>query len=177
VLSEYLWRNAFGSDRRIVGRTLHLSGQSVTVIGVRPTIAASEEGNGLWVPFTLRSHFDRGGGASGDMDSQWLSVAARLKPGFSRGSAKAELDAIMRRQDQLYLQRGTQSIDRKTRLILTNGSIIQNPAFQPVAAAMMALILGPLSLVLLLACVNVTMLFLSRSVVRRARSRSAWRLE
>ena len=31
----------------------------------------------------------------------------------------------------------------------------------------MALILGPLSLVLLLACSNVTMLFLSRAVVRR----------
>jgi len=72
----------------------------------------------------------------------------------------------MRRQDQLYLQRGAQSIDRKTRLILTNGSFIQNPAFQPLVLAMLALILGPLSLVLLLACVNVTMLFLSRSVVR-----------
>jgi predicted permease len=167
VLSEYVWRNVFASDAHIVGRTIHLSGQSVTVIGVRPIIAASEFGNGLWMPFTLRSQFDRGATTSADMDSPWLTVAGRLRPGFSRSSAKAELDAIMRRRDQLYLQRGTQSVDRKTRLVITNGSFIQNPVFQPVVVAMLALILGPLSLVLLLACVNVTMLFLSRSVVRR----------
>jgi putative ABC transport system permease protein len=167
VLSEYLWRNVFGSDAHIAGRTIHLSSQSVTVIGVRPTIAANQFGNGLWMPFTLRDQFDRSAGTFADMGSPWLTIAGRLRSGFSRGSAKAELDAIMRRQDQLYLQRGAQPFDRMTRLVLTNGSFIQNPVFQPIVIAMLALILGPLSLVLLLACVNVTMLFLSRSVVRR----------
>ena len=51
--------------------------------------------------------------------------------------------------------------------MLTDGSFIRNPAMQSVAMTLMALILGPLALVLLLACTNVTMLFLSRSITRR----------
>ena len=51
--------------------------------------------------------------------------------------------------------------------MLTDGSLIKNPAMQSVAMILMPLIMGPLALVLLLACTNVTMLFLSRSVVRR----------
>ena len=52
-------------------------------------------------------------------------------------------------------------------MVLTNGSLIQNPLFHNNVAALMSLILGPLSLVLLLACSNVTLLFLSRAIVRR----------
>jgi predicted permease len=166
VLSEYLWRHDFGSDPHIVGRTIHLGGQAAMVIGVRPDISASTFGNGLWVPYTLRTLFDRGVGNTGDTDSPWLMLAGRLTPGYSRASARAELEAVMWRQDHIYLQRGRQPLDRKTRLVVTDGSFIQNPAFQPIVLALLALILGPLSLVLLLACVNVTMLFLSRSIVR-----------
>jgi len=50
---------------------------------------------------------------------------------------------------------------------MTNGSFIESPAVQTVAAGLMALVMGPMFLVLLLACTNVTMLFLSRSIVRR----------
>lgn len=50
--------------------------------------------------------------------------------------------------------------------MLTDGTSIRNPALQSVAMILMALILGPLALVLLLACTNVTMLFLSRSITR-----------
>ena len=52
-------------------------------------------------------------------------------------------------------------------MVLTDGSFIRNPAMQSVAMILMALILGSLALVLLLACTNVTMLFLSRSITHR----------
>ena len=51
--------------------------------------------------------------------------------------------------------------------MLTDGAFIRNPALQSVVMILMALIMGPLALVLLLACTNVTMLLLSRAVKRR----------
>ncbi len=65
------------------------------------------------------------------------------------------------------MEREVTSFNRKTSVVLTNGSFIETPAYHDMVAALMALILGPLLLVLLLACSNVTMLFLSRAVVRR----------
>ena len=65
------------------------------------------------------------------------------------------------------MERKVTSFNRKTSVELTNGSFIQTPGLRETVAALMALILGPLSLVLLLACSNVTMLFVSRAVVRR----------
>jgi len=64
------------------------------------------------------------------------------------------------------VERKISALNRKTSVGLTNGSFVQNPAMRDLVLALMALILGPLLLVLLLACSNVTMLFLSRAVVR-----------
>jgi predicted permease len=72
----------------------------------------------------------------------------------------------MRRQDRAYLQRKVSAFNRRTSIVLTNGSFIENPAIRDTAIALMGLVLGPLSLVLLLACSNVTMLFLSKAVMR-----------
>jgi predicted permease len=90
-----------------------------------------------------------------------------LRPGFSRADAQAELTTILRQQDRAYLERKFTTFNRKTSVLLTNGSFIQDPVQHDTIAALMALILGPLSLVLLLACSNVALLFLSRAVVRR----------
>jgi hypothetical protein len=65
------------------------------------------------------------------------------------------------------MERKVTSFNRKTSIELTNGSFIQTPAYRDTIPALMALILGPLLLVLLLACCNVTMVFRSRAVVRR----------
>ncbi|HET6179316.1 MAG TPA: FtsX-like permease family protein [Candidatus Sulfotelmatobacter sp.] len=74
---------------------------------------------------------------------------------------------ILRQQDRAYVERKVSAFNRKTSVVLTNGSFVPNPAMRDLVLALMALILGPLLLVLLLACSNVTMLFLSRAIVRR----------
>jgi predicted permease len=94
-------------------------------------------------------------------------VTARLRQGYSRADAQAELATILQQQDRTYVERKISALNRKTSVVLTNGSFVQNPAIRDLVLTLMALILGPLLLVLLLACSNVTMLFLSRAVVRR----------
>lgn len=87
-------------------------------------------------------------------------MIGRLAVGSSRDTAVAELSLIAARQDR-------QVPGRKTAIRLTNGSLIDLPDMRGMAFWLIPLIMGALSLVLLLACGNVTMLLLSRAASRR----------
>jgi predicted permease len=168
VLSEHVWKNDYDSDPRIVGRSIMIGGHPVTVIGVAPEASAAFLAGGVWLPYSLQPVFGEGTNLFRSPDVPWLSVTGRLRDGYSRAEAKAELETILQQQDRLYVERKISALDRKTQIILTDGSFIENPSVHTTVTALMALMMGPLLLVLLLACTNVTMLFLSRSVARRA---------
>ena len=167
VLSEHVWKNHFAANPQIIGKVIHLNREPFIVVGIASDNSANFIPGGLWVPYTLQPVFDHGSNLIQNPDTPWLTVVGRLKQGYFRMDAKSELETILHQQDRLYLQRNITTLDRKTSLTLTNGSFIRNPAVQSMVMMLMALIMGPLSLVLMLACTNVTMLFLSRSVVRR----------
>jgi len=167
VLSDAFWRSKFGADPRIVGKLIHLNGLPFEVVGVVSADAANFLAGGIFVPYTSQPLLDRSHNLLASPDMPWLQVSGRLRPGYSKADARAELETIMRRQDRAYLQRKISAFNRRTSIILTNGSIVENPSLHHNAVALMILVLGPLSLVLLLACSNVTMLFLSKAVVRR----------
>lgn len=168
VLSEPFWKSQFDANPNMIGRTIHLNNLPFVVIGIVASDSANFLAGGVYVPYTVEPLLNH---ASASLltnpDTPWLSLAARLRPGYSRADAQAELVTILRQQDRAYLERKVTSFNRKTSVVLTNGSFVQNPAMHDIALSLMALILGPLSLVLLLACCNVTMLFLSRAIVRR----------
>jgi|HubBroStandDraft_4_1064222.scaffolds.fasta_scaffold14825_2 putative ABC transport system permease protein len=167
VLSEHFWRNYFSSDPLIIGKVIYISRQPLTVVGIASDHSANMLSGGVWMPYSLQPAFNHGNSAFQNPNWAWLTVAGRLRRGYSRTDATAELQTIIRRLDRSYFEQKVFTLDRRTSLVLTDGSFIRNPAMQSVAMILMALILGPLALVLLLACTNVTMLFLSRSVTRR----------
>lgn len=167
VLSEHCWKNFYEADPHILGKVIHISHQPVTVVGIASDSSVNRMPGGVWMPYTLRPLFEHRDNISQNPDWPWLTVVGRLKQEYSRAGVKAELTTILRRQDRLYLARETSTLDRKTSLVLTNGSFIQNPAVRSKGIALMGLIMGPLTLVLLLACINVAMVFLSRSIPRR----------
>jgi putative ABC transport system permease protein len=168
LLSEPLWRSRFDANPRILGQTIHLNGVPYTVVGIVQASDTNPRAGGVFAPYTTEPLFDRPDARQlVNPDTPWLEIAGRLRPGYSRADAQAELTTIMRQQDRAYLEHKVTTFNRKTSVELTNGSFIETPAFRDTIAVLMALILGPLSLVLLLACSNVTMLFLSRAVVRR----------
>lgn len=166
VLSETTWKTEFGGDARILGETVHLNGLPFQVIGIVPSDAANFLPGGIFVPYTMEPQLEHRD-LLDSPDAPWLNLAGRLRPGFSRADAKAELSTIMGQQDRAYVERRISAFNRKTTLVLTNGSFIESPVARNQVVAIMVLILGPLSLILLLACCNVTMLFLSRTVTRR----------
>lgn len=167
VLSEPLWKNQFDADPQIVGKSIHLNGVPVTVIGVAPSDAANYLLGGAFLPYTLEPQLNHAEDLLVSPDKPWLSMTGRLRPGFTRADAQAELTAIMGQQDRAYVQRKISAFDRKTSLVVTNGSEIENPAIHTLAMGLMFLMLGPLALILLLACSNVATLFLSRTLTRR----------
>lgn len=168
LLSEPLWRSRFDANPHIVGETIHLNGLPYTVVGIVRASDTNPRAGGVFAPYTTEPLYDHTDTSQlTNPDTPWLEIAGRLRPGYSRADAQAELTTILRQQDRAYMERKVTSFNRKTSVELTNGSFIETPAFRDTVAALMALILGPLSLVLLLACSNVTMLFLSRAVVRR----------
>ncbi|HUV69904.1 MAG TPA: ABC transporter permease [Terracidiphilus sp.] len=167
VLGEPLWKYQFGADPRIIGKTIHLSGVPVTVIGVAPSDAANYLLGGAFVPYTLEPQLNHAEDLLNSPDKPWLSLTGRLRPGFTRDDAQAELTTIMNRQDRVYVQRKVSAFNRKTSLTITNGSFVENPNIRNLVLGLMLLMLGPLALILLLACSNVATLFLSRALTRR----------
>jgi predicted permease len=168
LLDEAIWKHQFNANARIVGETIHLNGLPFTVIGIVRTDGMYVRPATIYAPYTTQPALER---HSANLltapDSPWLDVAARLRPGVSVTKAQAELTGIMREQDLAYVQRKVSTLNRRTSVVLTNGSFAQSPAMHNILAVLMTLIMGPLSLVLLLACTNVTMLFLSRAMIRR----------
>jgi predicted permease len=152
VLSHRLWSRRFASNPDVVGRQLRMDGRSYTVIGVMAEefdrVAASEE---LWAPiaFTrerLTLH-----------DEHFLTVVGRLAPGVSIARANAELQTIYRRM-QAQLPGETQI---RVGVVESFASI----QLGDVSARLLTL-LGAVTLVLLIACVNVAHLLLARGGVR-----------
>lgn len=94
VLSHALWRDRFGGDRGILGRTIRLNAEPYTVIGVMPeSFYYPSPRNQLWVPFAFtaaqRSDAERG--------REFSEMIARLKPGATTAGVQRDLDAIQTR--------------------------------------------------------------------------------
>jgi predicted permease len=161
VLSEELWRSRFQADPQIVGTEIQLNRQRFTVVGVTPKHFSGQlRGPGIWVPYAMEPRFFGGRDFFRNDSIPWLTFEGRLKRGQTRAGAQAELAVIARQQDRL--QTG-----RKTTIFVTNGSLVQEPAQRVQMLWIAPLIMGALTLILLLACTNVTMLLLSRAVARQ----------
>jgi putative ABC transport system permease protein len=153
LLSYGLWQRRFGAARDILGKPINLDSQPYTVVGVLPPGFQLLQPADVFVPFhpwakTLPD------------DRNWhpgILAVARLKPGVSREQARTEMVAITKRLEQQYpLYNTGVSAD----IVGLQEQLVQNvrPA--------LVLLLGAVSFVLLIACVNVANLLLARAAAR-----------
>ena len=155
IISDGLWHRRFGADRAIIGRVVTLDDDAYTVIGIMPprfenVLAPAAE---LWTP--LRYDITQ--------PSAWghhLRTVARLRPGVTAAGATRELDRV----GHLVLrEQRPASYDTTTRFV---ASPLQAELTRGVRPALLA-VLGAVTLLLLIACINVTNLLLARGVQRR----------
>ena len=98
VLSDAGWKNLFGGDPNVVGRTLLVNGQTVEVIGVTPPGFAGAlplVSPPLWMPLMQLAQLRPGSARDFESrDNNYLNVVARLRPGVSLAQAKSRMTAI-----------------------------------------------------------------------------------
>jgi len=163
IVAESVWRNRFGSDPKLIGRTIEVNNRPVTVAGVVPDRTSSwTRPVKMWLPFTAIAYFEPDGGYFKRDDELWLALAARLAPGYSRTAAQAELNILAHQQDELHS-------GRRTIVTTTDGSWIEELELTASGRDLMliAFFLGAFVLVLLIACANVATLLLSRAAGRK----------
>jgi putative ABC transport system permease protein len=148
ILSEALWRRRYGSSPSVVGKGIALDDKVYTVVGVLPAsfvIPDQMKGNyALWVPLD-----------ASDERNLVVRVVGRLNPTVTVAAARAELDTIM----QSTLRKGF-PIKKSAVLSLWQEQITEK------ARLSLLLFLGAAGFLLLIACVNVANLMLSRATAR-----------
>jgi putative ABC transport system permease protein len=163
VLSESAWRTRFNGDPSVIGRVIHLNRRPFTVVGVAPVMALMQTGPAnppdVWMPYTMLASVRPADDYFSDTNARWLVAIGRRHREYSLPQVRHELAALARIADE-------QVPGRTTSLIVTDGSVVQDPEMRARAPIILSVTLGTTALLLLLACVNVTTLLLSRSAAR-----------
>jgi len=164
VISDQLWRNRFKGDSQIIGKIQRFNNVPHTLIGVAPKgFYGTFVGRAIqfWVPVSMEETFESGGYKLEDRGARWIESYVRLKPGVSRAQAQQQISAIAAR-----LRKDYPVINRGRSLGLW--ALWQTP-FNHAGELMpiLAVMVGVVAFVLLIACANVGNLLLVRSLVRR----------
>ncbi|MDT7604748.1 MAG: putative transport system permease protein [Acidobacteriota bacterium] len=150
ILSDKLWQRSFGGDTGIIGRTVTLNDQPMTVVGIMPPQFRLASGAELFVPMRAR--------AGSNIDPN-ADVVGRLKPGVSLQQAQAELKVIAEKYRAAFprqMQEGETVAAEPYQDLFTEG-----------LAKYLWIILGAVTFLLLIACVNVANLQLARVASRQ----------
>ena len=154
VISDRLWQRAFNRDPGAIGRPINLHDQSYTVIGVMPPQMTSPQDTDAWFSLGRRSNnpawMDRS-------HHPMMFVWGRLKTGVTVEQARTEMKGIAARLEKTYPD--------------TNGKVyaVVTPLLENIVGKYrtnLALLLGVVGLVLLIACANLANLFAARGAAR-----------
>jgi putative ABC transport system permease protein len=169
IISHRLWQSRFGGDPAILTRAIRISGRAASIVGVMPP-GLVLIGTDLWIPWG-------GDPLTVPRNRRQFNVLARLAPDASLEQANAELAAIAGRVAEAEKERFAEY--ENWRLTATPWAAALLRDIRPAAF----MVLGAVGLVLLIACANLTNLFLARSstrqrelAVRLALGAARWRL-
>ena len=154
MLTAPFWRSHFGSDPSVVGRSISLSGERYTIVGVLgPAFefpATRADVVAAFLPPAGREATSRG--------AHTLRAFVRLKPGVTAGIAQQELNGI-----GAALENEHPDTNREVRFVLQE---LRDNVAGTVREPLMIL-LATVAFVLLIACVNVANLLIARGAARR----------
>jgi putative ABC transport system permease protein len=152
VLSESFWRSRFAARPDILGAVLRLDGESWTVIGVMPASFYFRGEYQLWQPMAFRP-----GDVMDSHNNAFVRMVGRRKPGASRQQARTDLNAIM--QDIAARHSENKGIGAGLMPLLEQVvGDVRRPLW---------VLLAAVGFVLLICCVNLSSLLLSRDAARK----------
>jgi macrolide transport system ATP-binding/permease protein len=164
VISYQAWKDRYGGDANIIGKTQMLNGVQHTIIGVAPAgfygtfVGYSFQ---FWVPASMEELFEAGGYKLENRGARWIEGFALLKPGVTIEQAQTEMSAIAKRLEIDYpatnRARGVKLYPLWQTPFNGAGTLLPTLRISLVVACF----------VLLIACANVGNLLLFRSFGRR----------
>jgi predicted permease len=153
IISARLWQQRYSSDPNAIGRPIVYDGAAYTIVGVAPPGFQLDGDADVFTPL----------GQNNDLRMQWrgarfLHVVARLRHGVTLERAQSELAVLSQRLAKEY-----PADDGGTTLV---PHVLQSELVRDVRPTLW-LLLGAVGVVLLIGCVNVASLFLTRVISRQ----------
>ncbi len=157
LLSHGFWQRRFNGDPGVVGTTINFDTGAWQIVGVMPEAfeypIGAARSQDMWVPYVVpESQKQRG-----NSRNYGLSMIGRLKPGVSVEVAQQEMTAIQKGVQERFPKWNPQ---RAVKVESLHASLIGR------VRGWMLMLLGAVTFVLLIACVNVANLYLARATAR-----------
>jgi predicted permease len=152
LISHRLWQRRFHADPSVLGKQLHLGRHAYSIVGVLPaSFAFPDREADLWMPGAPDAPVAQ------DRASTWYQVIGRLKGGVTQAQALADLSTVQR---QLGVQFPKTDRDLGVRIEPLKSVIVGD------IGSSLWLLYGAVTLLLLIACINIAALLLARTTDR-----------
>jgi putative ABC transport system permease protein len=156
AISALLWRSRYAGDPLILGRKIRINGEPYTIVAVMPDVIPAwvEPGrhSQIWTPFAFSDAW-----AESSRGGRGWATLARLRPGVSLEQAQADLSVIA------AALAAEHPVDEGVGAAVKRLADTRVGALRP----MLFLLVGAVSLILLIACVNLANLLLARNSARQ----------
>ena len=176
VISHGLWQRRFNSDPEIVGKTITINAQQLTVIGIAPpSYTGMIRGFAMevWIPAMTMPLLSPLGEHTVSRGNRGLRMVGRLKPGTTIDQARARFDLLTHEMRAAHPEEWMSKHDSTGKVresfitVLSESETRVPPDMQSVAWGIFALLFVIINLVLLIACINLASMLLARAVTRR----------
>lgn len=164
VISDRLWRTAFGADESVLGRQITIGSTHFDIVGVMPPRFTGTHPEGrteLWIPYTAQATATANAPAFDNRGERAARIIGRLAPGVTLPELQGRLDAL----DKEFATRF--EADRQVRFIALHHDrfVTTDQALNAIPVFLLVWVM--VGLLHLVACSNVAGLLLARASARR----------
>lgn len=176
VIGHSLWQRRFHSDPSLIGKTITVNNQPLTVAGIMPpqyTGMMRGLASEIWVPAMMIPALEPSLGEArlNSRRARWVTMVGRLKPGTTIDQARARFELLSKEMQAAHPDEWAEKEGNSVRelfvSVLAESQTRVHPQMREAAYAIAALLFVIVNLVLLIACMNLASMLLARAVARR----------